>query len=342
MKLGCLYIFIVMKTGFVLVTLGLASLALMGLFTDSSNQFEHQFTSYMTQFDKSYETENEYNFRREIFNKNLEIINAHNAKGFSSKLGVNEFTDWTDEEYKSMLGLRRQPLRSSQTLKTIKAKGEPELVSIDHRNEGLVTDVKNQGACGSCWAFSTVASIEGAYAKEHGELKSFSEAHLAECDKFSGGCMGGWMINGLLFFTQRGPITDEEYPYSLPLGTCREAELESNYESLPYAFRVEDDEDSLYEALTHNVVSVSIRAENDKFRHYQSGILDEEDDCGTEIDHGVTLVGYEADGDYWIVKNSWGGSWGNEGYVHIKRRGGKGICGINQDSAQAVFHQEDY
>mmetsp|Transcript_9463 Transcript_9463/g.9185 ORF Transcript_9463/g.9185 Transcript_9463/m.9185 type:complete len:332 (-) Transcript_9463:39-1034(-) len=331
-----------MKVLPILIAAGVLTAAYFTLSSSTVDELDLQFTQFTTQFDKNYQNEDEYNFRRSIFEKNLKVINEHNAEGKSWTLGTNEFTDWTDEEYKSMLGLRRQPLRSSQTLKTIKAKGEPELVSIDHRNEGLVTDVKNQGACGSCWAFSTVASIEGAYAKEHGELKSFSEAHLAECDKFSGGCMGGWMINGLLFFTQRGPITDEEYPYSLPLGTCREAELESNYESLPYAFRVEDDEDSLYEALTHNVVSVSIRAENDKFRHYQSGILDEEDDCGTEIDHGVTLVGYEADGDYWIVKNSWGGSWGNEGYVHIKRRGGKGICGINQDSAQAVFHQEDY
>lgn len=329
-----------MKTVPVLISLGLLSLALVGYMQSPSDQFELEFTNYMTKFDKSYVTEDEYSFRRSIFNKNLEIINAHNAKGLSWTLGINEFTDWTDAEYKSMLGLKR-PLNLASNLETIKATEEPELVDIDHRKNGLVTDVKAQDACGSCWAFSTIAALEGAYAAETGELVSFSEAHLVECDNFSRACQGGWMINGMLFFTQRSPILEKDYPYRLPLGTCREAELTSNYERVPYAFRVEDDEDSLYEALKHNVVSISIRAENDEFRHYAGGVVDGEG-CGTEIDHGVTLVGYSAAEDAWIVKNSWGPEWGENGYVKISRTSGKGTCGINQDSSQPVFHREHY
>lgn len=228
----------------------------------------------------------------------------------------------------------------SSNLKTRKtSRKRDELHSIDHRS--LLPTVKNQGACGSCWAFSTIASMEAAYAKEFGEVVAFSEAHLAECDKFSGGCMGGFMVNGLMFFTQNGPVLEEDYPYILPLGSCQQERARSNIPTIPYAFRVDDEEEALYDALTHNVVSVAIQAENPYMRSYRGGVIDGAD-CGTELDHGVTLVGYEADTDAWIVRNSWGEDWGEDGYFRIKKRGGKGICGINMDTVQAVFHTEDY
>ncbi|CAI2373889.1 unnamed protein product [Moneuplotes crassus] len=323
-----------MQTTSVLITLGLVSLAIVGLYQSSDDQLEAQFTSFLIQFDKSYQTEEEYNYRRSIFNKNLETINAHNAKGLSWTLG-------TDEEYKAILGYRRSHNLQSSNLRTIKSKGVKDLQSIDHVSNGYVNPIKDQGACGSCWAFAAVASVEGAYAKEHGELKRFSEAHLNTCDKFSGGCHGGWAINGILFFTQRGPILEKDYPYTYFKSECREEEFEIDHPTVPYAYRVEDDEDSLYEALTHNVVAVAIRAENPEFRSYRGGVIDGEA-CGTEMDHAVTLVGYEKETDSWIVKNSWGEHWGENGFVRIKRRSGKGVCGINQDTAQAVFRPEDY
>jgi len=327
----------------ILITVGLLATTYFTLYNTATEDNDLHFANYMTRFNRNYQSESEYNFRKSIFDKNLAKINAHNAKGLSWTNGVNEFTDWTDEEYKTMLGYGKQKdyLRSSAKLGTIKSKGIENLESIDHVKGGLVTPVKNQGACGSCWAFSTLAAMEGAYAKEHKTLESFSEAHLVECDGFSGACGGGWSINGLLFFTKRGPILEKDYPYRLPLGTCEESEHKAHYDQLPYAFRVEDDEDSLYEALKHNVVSVAIRAENDDFRSYTGGVIDG-DACGTELDHAVTLVGYEASTDSWVVKNSWGSSWGESGYVRIRRREGKGVCGINQDSCQAVMHRSDY
>uniref|UniRef100_A0A7S3KGF7 Uncharacterized protein n=1 Tax=Euplotes crassus TaxID=5936 RepID=A0A7S3KGF7_EUPCR len=299
----------------------------------------------MTTYDKSYHTEDEYQFRRDIFNKNLEIINEHNAQGKSFTLGVNKFTDWTDEEYKAILGYKKvsHSLKSASgnnpSLKAFKATGKKDLVSIDHRH--LLEEVQDQGSCGSCWAFSTVAALEGAYAQEFGEVVKFSEAHLAECDKFSGGCMGGFMINGFLFYTQHGPVLEKDYEYILPLGECKRSQAKSDFPTIPYAFRVEDNEDDLYEALSHGIVSVAIQAENKYMRGYRGGVIDGED-CGTELDHGVTLVGYEAETDAWIVRNSWGADWGEDGYFRIKRRSGKGICGINMDTAQPVFHPEDY
>jgi len=330
-----------MKVLPILIGVALLAATYLSFSSTTNDSLEFEFTNYMSNFNKNYQSDSEYNFRREIFEKNLIGNNEHNAKGLSYTIGVNKFSDWTDEEFKSMLGYRKNNSRQSANLRTIKAKGEPTLESIDHRESGFVAPVQNQGSCGSCWAFATVASIEGAYAAETGELRKFSESQLVECDAFNWGCLGGWSINALMYFTHNAPILEADYPYRLPIGECEADQHPRVEQVLPYAFRVDDEADSLYEALTHNVVAIAIRAENVAFRRYTGGVIEGEA-CGTEMDHAVTLVGYEAETDAWIVKNSWGPDWGEEGYVRIKREQGKGVCGINQDTAMPIFHTDDY
>ena len=338
-----------MKSLSIILVLGLLAATYFTVYTTTEGSGDFHFTSYIAKFDKSYQTEREFLFRRGIFEKNLKTIEAHNAKGLSWKMGVNPFTDWTDEEYKAMLGYRAGHASEDPTLKLkdnlkykkVESIGEGKLKTIDHIKSGYVTPVKDQGACGSCWAFSTVAALEGAYAQDSGELHSFSEGQLVDCDKFSFGCGGGWSIQGLVFFTQNPPILGADYPYTIPEGKCKQSEISTEFKTLPYLYRPDDTEEALYETLIHGVVSVAIRAENDDFRHYESGIIDG-DGCGTAMDHAVTLVGYIAEDDAWVVKNSWGPKWGEDGYVRIKKRGGKGICGINQDTVQAVIDTSDY
>lgn len=331
-----------MKAAPILIALGLVSLTLVGLLQPSNEKFEAQFVSYMTQFNKNYQTEDEYTLRRNIFNKNLETINEHNDQGLSWTMSVNAFTDWTDDEYKTMLGYRgHNNLKASTSdMMTISA-DDAEWESIDHIANGYVGPVKNQGKCGSCWAFSTVASLEGAYAKEFGELKRFSEQHVAFCDRFSFGCQGGWSMNGLMFFTENAPIAESDLPYNIEDQTCSQDSVETNEPTLKYLYRPDDTPESLYEALTHNVVSVAIRAENDAFRHYGGGVISG-DACGTAMDHAVTLVGYEKSTNSWKVKNSWGADWGEDGYVRIEVADGKGVCGINQDTTQATWNTKEY
>jgi len=149
------------------------------------------------------------------------------------------------------------------------------------------------------------------------------------------------MANGFVHWMKHAPITEKDYPYSQRQGKCKESQISTDYPKLVSGYRVDVTHECLYEALTHNVVSVSIRAENDAFRHYGGGIIDDES-CGTDLDHGVTLVGYDSNTDSWLVKNSWGPDWGENGYVRIRRGEDKGICGINQQNAQPVYDESEY
>eukprot|EP00345_Euplotes_harpa_P016223 CAMPEP_0168341208 /NCGR_PEP_ID=MMETSP0213-20121227/14533_1 /TAXON_ID=151035 /ORGANISM="Euplotes harpa, Strain FSP1.4" /LENGTH=314 /DNA_ID=CAMNT_0008347613 /DNA_START=64 /DNA_END=1008 /DNA_ORIENTATION=- len=305
---------------------------------------ETEFAKFLTTYNKNYVSEQEYNFRLSIFADQLRIINEHNAKGLSWTLGVNEFSDWTREEYKQMLGYKSQT-RNSATASVLKdmptnCKNLP-LKSVNWKDAGFVTRVKNQSRCGSCWAFSAVGALEGAYAKEFGKLVEFSEQQLVECDKYSHGCNGGLMENGFYHWMRTAPRTEAEYAYELPPKKCHESDYSSTYQELELGYRVDITWECLYEALTHGVVSVAIRAENDDFRSYKSGVIDGEG-CGTDLDHGVTLVGYEKETDAWIIKNSWGATWGESGFVRIKRAEGLGVCGINQQNSQPVFDSSHF
>lgn len=333
-----------MKVLPVLIAVGLMTTAYFTTFSSADDELDLHFTNFSNQFNKNYMDEDEYNFRKGIFNKNLQIINEHNAKGLSWELGINEFTDWTDEEYKKMLGFKsiahtEQVSNPEDPIPTNCKKLTKE--TIDYRNTERVGPVQNQGGCGSCWAFSAVAGLEAAYAKETGEFVKFSEQQLVDCDTFSHGCQGGLMANGFIHWMRNAPVREEDYPYTGRNGECYEQEVAGEFDVLPYGYRVDVTHECLYEALTHNVVSVSIRAENPTFRNYRRGVVDGAG-CGTDLDHGVTLVGYDAEEEAWIIRNSWGATWGENGYVRIRLGDGFGICGINQQNAQAVYDASEY
>lgn len=332
-----------MKYLSVLIVASVAAIAVFNMYGTQENGLEAAFGSYMTQYGKNYQTEDEYLFRKSIFAANHKKIEEHNAKGLSWTYGVNEYTDWTDEEYQRLLGYKPQFKNTQNDAAVndwpVNCPTPEEMETINHRDNGFVTPVKNQGACGSCWAFSAVGALEGAYYRKTGELVSFSESQLVECEKFSHGCNGGLMTNAFIHWMRKSPILEEDYPYRLPVETCEEDSIPSAIEELKWGYRVDIGWQCLYEALKHSPVSVAIRAENDDFRHYGGGIIDGEG-CGTDLDHGVTLVGYLGDDDAWLVKNSWGADWGENGYVRIRRGEDFGVCGINQENAAATYFDD--
>lgn len=298
------------------------------------------FNNFIATYGRNYASQDEYNMRKQIFNEQLKKAEEHNAKGLSWTLGTNQFSDWTNEEYSRLLGLKnfRNANSNLPTLKTERGTDE----SLDWRDAtlgGYVGPVLNQGHCGSCWAFSAAQALASSYYKKFGEVVDVSRSHAVDCDKFSHGCNGGLQENAFIHWMRFGAITEEHYPYIAEDKPCREVEIGADLPELPTAFRVDVGDSLLYDALTHQPVSISIRAENDAFRQYTGGIIDGPD-CGTEIDHAVLLVGYNAEGNYWIVKNSWGDSWGEDGYVRIARRGDKGICGINQQNSIPVYKDD--
>jgi len=195
-----------------------------------------------------------------------------------------------------------------------KYNGEDLAVSVDWRAQGAVTPIKNQGQCGSCWAFSTVAGLEGAWQISTGSLVSMSEQQFVDCSTQNHGCDGGSMDLGLMYARTTAVATEQSYPYNAIGGDCQQDFNPAIPQgSVTGLTDVDQSVEALKSALNHGPVSVGIEADQDVFQGYIGGVITY--GCGSNVDHGVTAVGYTS--DYFIVKNSWGASWGEEGYVNI-------------------------
>ncbi|KAM0933935.1 putative actinidain [Dioscorea sansibarensis] len=276
------------------------------------------------------------NHRYEIFKDNLRFIDEHNAGNHSFRLGLNRFADLTNEEYRSTyLGLRRArsnrvPNPSDRYLFN---DGDELPDSIDWRDKGAVAPVKDQGSCGSCWAFSTIAAVEGINKIVTGDMIVLSEQELVDCDTtYNLGCNGGLMDYAFEFIINNGGIdTEDDYPYKAVDGYCdpnrKNARVVSidGYEDVP-----PNNEHALKKSAASQPVSVAIEGGGRHFQLYESGVFT--GSCGTALDHGVTVVGYGTENgkDYWLVRNSWGDRWGEEGYVKMERniKSSSGKCGI--------------
>lgn len=297
-----------------------------------------KFINYFIEYNRYYTTFTEVSDRFNIFHDNLYFINDHNANANSSfTLGINQFTDMTNQEFKAKYVNGLGAVVGSTSCKSFSSSASGAPSSIDWRAKGAVTSVKDQGQCGSCWTFSATGAIEGAWAISTGKLIDFSEEQLVECAGLkygSMGCNGGQMDGAFKYVIENGQCSLSSYPYTSGTGvsgSCKTscapvATLSSCSDVNP------NDQISLKGAVAKQPVSIAIEADTRYFQSYTSGILDSSS-CGTNLDHGVLIVGYgEQNGmKYWNVKNSWSSSWGDNGYVKILRSDStndKGICGI--------------
>ena len=296
-------------------------------------QSHFEYINYLAQFNKEVSNADDFNFRHAIFQAVNAYITSHNNTESSYKLGHNQFSDWTHEEYRSLLGLREG--LQQENVVVFNADALPE--SVNWVEAGAVTGVKNQGSCGSCWSFSTTGAMEGAHYVATGELLSFSEQQLVDCATgryLNMGCNGGNPLWAYRYLKSHFAELESEYPYTSGNGDdstdcLYDSHSKTAVEVQASASVTSEDRDQMKAALAQQPLAVLVEADKMAFQTYRSGVLTG-DACGTQLDHAVLAVGYgtEDGQDYWLVKNSWDTTWGDNGYIKLGMNDTTGTCGV--------------
>ncbi|TVU07259.1 hypothetical protein EJB05_47307, partial [Eragrostis curvula] len=309
-------------------------LAVRELSDNSAMAARHE--QWMVQYGRVYKDAAEKARRFEVFSDNVAFIESFNAGNHKFWLGVNQFADLTNDEFKAAKankGFKPHFTSVSTGFKYENLSIDALPVTVDWRTKGAVTPIKNQGQCGCCWAFSAVAAMEGIVKLSTSNLISLSEQEIVDCDTHGTdeGCEGGWMDGAFEFVIKNGGVaTESNYPYKAVDGKCKggskSAATIKGHEDVPV-----NNEAALMKAVANQPVSVAVDAGDQTFQFYSGGVMT--GSCGTELDHGIAAIGYgiESDGTkYWILKNSWGTTWGEKGFLRMEKdiSDKRGMCGL--------------
>jgi cathepsin L len=290
---------------------------------------EKSFVSHMRQYGLLF-TGDEYHFRFGVYLANARRVREANARGRSFRVGMNKFATLTPAEYKALLGAKQRPIQQAKASKRVRD-DPPD--SFDYRDQGAVNPIKDQGQCGSCWAFSAIGAQESQWFLATGSLLNLSEQNLVDCVATDYGCDGGlpsdaynWVIK-----SQGGQFElEKDYPYTATDGKCKWDSSKGTTTIKGYHKVISGNEtDLLVKIWTAGPVSVGIDASSWDFQLYSGGVYDEPDCSTTELDHGVVAIGWGTDNGkaYWLVRNSWGTDWGISGYIEMSRNKNN-QCGI--------------
>jgi C1A family cysteine protease len=295
----------------------------------SESEYQNKFVQWISVFDKQY-TADAFFTRYNTFKGWVDFIELHNAANHTWKAGLNQFSDLTPAEFQAqyLTGLDAS-IRDLETLPESEVAAAP-ANDVDWRDKGAVNKIKNQGQCGSCWAFSAIGMVEGWSAVTTGTLLDLAEQQLVDCAGSFGnqGCRGGWHDKAVdyLASTAAGACLQTDYPYTARDGTCKKTcagKVKPNKSAMGTT------EQALMDNLQNWPVGVAVDASGG-FQSYHSGVFS--GPCGTALNHAIVAVGYvSSPSPYWIVRNSWGTTWGAQGYIMMAT--GKNLCGINKHTA---------
>jgi len=320
----------------VLILIAILSLAAFANATASFEEFTNLWNAWKSLHQKSYASAEEDLKRFDVFIANYYRVIEFNSANEDVRLGLNKFADLTKEEFKTQMTGSAFVEEDSDLVESRTAEIEnvgvlP--VSVDWRTKGAVTPVKDQGQCGSCWSFSTTGVIEGFNFLQTGTLLSLSEQQIVDCDTTQNqGCNGGWPYLAVEYAASNGLELETDYPYTAQDGNCKYNKDKTHSVVGKYEFVTPKNTLALKTALVASPVSVLIEADESIFQLYSAGVI--KANCGASIDHAVLAVGYTFVGttEAFIVKNSWGTSWGQQGYVMLATTQGEnqglGVCGI--------------
>ncbi|KAE8573686.1 Cat35 [Halyomorpha halys] len=317
-------------------------------FAAASPAIKEQWSSFKRHHGKSYKSIEEENLRMNIFAHHHKMIEEHNAKfdaGLTTyTLAMNRFGDMLPEEVTQVGFNRTGDMRKVPSFTYLPPANVEIAESIDWSQSGAVTPVKNQGSCGACWAFSTTGAIEGQLFRKTGKLVSLSEQQLVDCSTGykNKGCKGGLMDYAFKYLEEvEGLESEDSYPYEGRDRSCRynKNKVVPGTKVKAYVDIKSLDDDALKAAVaTVGPISIAVSASNFDFMFYFGGVFDGEGCNPSKLDHGILLVGYgtEDGEDYWLVKNSWGPGWGEDGFMKLTRSK-KNTCGISSAASYPIL-----
>jgi len=305
----------------------LLAFAIVAVSASSEAQTQRLFASWATTHGKAYTSVEEFFHRFAVFKSNLAYIEMRNAQNLTFTLGPNQFTDLTNAEFRAMLLTRPESTDGPRVEEQVDLSNLPN--DVDWRDKGAVQKVKDQGQCGSCWAFSATGAIESINFIVNNTLPNLAEQQLVDCDTDESGCNGGFETDAIEWVAKNGGQCGEaDYPYRARDGACKTTC--TPIASVTSAVRFSG-EPKLAENLVNQPCTVAVDAGSSDWQSYRGGVYNGR--CGKQLNHAILAVGYTA--DYWIVKNSWGTTWGANGYIYMKR--GNNICGVASEPSYPVL-----
>lgn len=291
-----------------------------------------EFDIYLERYSKSYPPD-EYEHRLSTYQKNLAYIHYTNTLQSSIYLRVNQFTDMSSEEFH--MHFSQMPLFETTEQTELSNLEYP--TSVDWVEAGAVTPVKNENQCGSCYAFSTVGAVEGAWFIAGNPLTALSAQQILDCSA-NYGCNGGWPSVSYQYIIQNGLALDSDYPYTGTDGLCnknaasRLAARIKSYVNVPA-----NNYQALLQSVSKQPVQIVLDPYSADFQSYGGGIYNNPN-CGTSLEHTALIVGYNTiNTPYWVIKNSWGTTWGEAGYMQLAIKDGAGVCGVNMMASYPVI-----
>ncbi|XP_075711297.1 cathepsin J-like isoform X2 [Rhinoderma darwinii] len=310
--------------------------------TLASTSFDQEWSTWKTKYGKRYSSTREELFRRKVWEDTWHKVQKQNKladEGLSKYwMAMNKFADITPEEVKRKSCLMSNGAEVSSPKYTYGlSEGLPD--HVDWRESKCVTDAKNQGLCGSCWAFATVGVVESRFCIKNHKLMTLSEQQLVDCDSGDGACCGGLPVQALMYVTQNGIMKSEDYEYEQKQKECEYKEDKAIMLNLTKYYNLPDEQSIVSSVALEGPVAVGFGVDQD-FMHYSHGIFD--GDCAEDANHAIIAIGYGTEKDdedeeqpYWIIKNSWGEEWGENGFAKVQRNIDK--CFISKYAASFDF-----